>query len=120
MPESLVKLAAIFDLFELILRHDRDFKKTKILTNSNCGQLCNPLIIFTLIGAVDKKVVGDSVELFKDLQHLVKPVTMEEVKSAIFEQGSGKSPGPDGYTPHFFTSAWSVVWDDVFAAVQYF
>lgn len=77
MPESLVKLAAIFYLLQCSVHEE--------------GK-----------------------------QHLVKPVTMEEVKSAIFEQGNGKSPGPDGYTPHFFESARSVVWEDVFAAVQCF
>ncbi|XP_071739260.1 uncharacterized protein [Rutidosis leptorrhynchoides] len=40
-----------------------------------------------------------------------------EVKDAIFNIGSEKSPGPDGFNAEFFKSSWIIVGDDVTKAV---
>lgn len=37
-----------------------------------------------------------------DLSQLDRPFSLEEVKSAIFELGRDKTPGPDGFPLHFF------------------
>lgn len=37
-----------------------------------------------------------------DLSFLESPFTLEEVKRAVFELGSDKAPGPDGFPIHFF------------------
>ncbi|KAK8651161.1 hypothetical protein V6N13_140774 [Hibiscus sabdariffa] len=68
-----------------------------------------------LIGTVDSNVHGGNVQLFQELfqwsfddeaqESLVQVVIKEEIKAAMFEQESDKSPGPDGYTSHFFKCA---------------
>ncbi|KAJ0833348.1 putative RNA-directed DNA polymerase [Helianthus annuus] len=49
--------------------------------------------------------------------HMTRPVTLEEVKSAMFSIGNDKAPGPDGYTAAFFKSSWQIVGSDVSNAV---
>ncbi|KAK1406266.1 hypothetical protein QVD17_41557 [Tagetes erecta] len=51
---------------------------------------------------------------------MVRLVTREEIKSAMFSIGDDKAPGPDGYTAAFYKKAWSIVGDDLCAAVQEF
>uniref|UniRef100_A0A803P6B0 Reverse transcriptase domain-containing protein n=1 Tax=Cannabis sativa TaxID=3483 RepID=A0A803P6B0_CANSA len=51
---------------------------------------------------------------------LVKEVTEEEVKKAMFQMHPDKSPGPDGMTPGFFQRCWHIVGRDVFRLVQEF
>jgi len=50
--------------------------------------------------------------------HLLKPVTMEEVKDAIFSMQSYKAPGPDGFQPIFFKTYWHIVGNDVWKMVS--
>ncbi|GJQ94324.1 hypothetical protein Tco_0005463 [Tanacetum coccineum] len=51
---------------------------------------------------------------------MIKHVTAQEVKEAIFSMGNDKSPGPDGYTACFFKECWDIVASDVVCAVQEF
>ncbi|GJU32427.1 RNA-directed DNA polymerase, eukaryota, reverse transcriptase zinc-binding domain protein [Tanacetum coccineum] len=51
---------------------------------------------------------------------MVKTVTPQEVKEAIFSMGNDKSSGPDGYTTTFFKEAWGIVSNDVTRVVQEF
>ncbi|GJS26095.1 hypothetical protein Tco_0486715 [Tanacetum coccineum] len=51
---------------------------------------------------------------------MIKHVTDQEVKEAIFSMGNDKSPGPDGYTACFFKECWDIVASDVVCAVQEF
>lgn len=51
---------------------------------------------------------------------LTKPVTSEEVITALHSLPSGKACGPDDYTKEFFIAAWSVIGVDVVVAVQSF
>ncbi|KAK5820340.1 hypothetical protein PVK06_025387 [Gossypium arboreum] len=48
---------------------------------------------------------------------LAKPIPIEEITVAIFEQNGDKAPGPDGCTAHFFKVAWHIVGPDVIRAV---
>ncbi|XP_039062042.1 uncharacterized protein LOC120206467 [Hibiscus syriacus] len=51
---------------------------------------------------------------------LVKDITTEEIKEAIFCQGNDKEPGSAGYTHYFFKKkTWSIVGDDVVATVKF-
>ncbi|XP_021996969.1 uncharacterized protein LOC110894100 [Helianthus annuus] len=34
--------------------------------------------------------------------HMIRPITLEEVKTAMFSIGNDKAPGPDGFTAAFF------------------
>jgi hypothetical protein len=51
---------------------------------------------------------------------LEKPVTAEEIKKTMFSMPLNKSPCSDGFTTEFFKSSWSVVGEDVVAAIQSF
>lgn len=44
----------------------------------------------------------------------------EEIKNAIWSIPDDKAPGFDGYNSKFFKSAWSIVGEDVIAAIQDF
>ncbi|GKC63792.1 RNA-directed DNA polymerase, eukaryota, partial [Tanacetum coccineum] len=53
-------------------------------------------------------------------EDLERPVTYDEIKTAIWECGTNKSPGPDGFTFEFFRNFWSIVNEDVVAVVRDF
>ncbi|GJS19696.1 hypothetical protein Tco_0448328 [Tanacetum coccineum] len=52
----------------------------------------------------------------KDLEYMV---SKEEVKRAVWDCGTDKSPGPDGFTFGFYRHFWSTIENDVFEAVKY-
>ncbi|GKB17442.1 hypothetical protein Tco_0851365 [Tanacetum coccineum] len=81
----------------------------------------------TFLGMAGETVHVNTSNLFKtclDEQvatDMVRMVTAQEVKEAIFSMGDDKSPGPDGYSACFFKAAWEVVGDDVTNAIcEYF
>ncbi|GKB61025.1 RNA-directed DNA polymerase, eukaryota, reverse transcriptase zinc-binding domain protein [Tanacetum coccineum] len=47
-------------------------------------------------------------------------VLNEEIKKAVWDCGTDKSPGPDGFSFGFYRRFWSVIEKDVVAAVKYF
>ncbi|GJY17397.1 uncharacterized protein Tco_0388888, partial [Tanacetum coccineum] len=51
---------------------------------------------------------------------MVREVTNEEIKGAMFAIGNDKAPGPDGYTSVFFKKSWDIVGSDVCNAVRDF
>ncbi|XP_074351625.1 uncharacterized protein LOC141690750 [Apium graveolens] len=51
---------------------------------------------------------------------LTAPVTLQEVKAAVFSMHPDKSPGIDGLNPGFFQSFWSIVGRDVLQFCQNF
>ncbi|KAK4411703.1 putative ribonuclease H protein [Sesamum angolense] len=51
---------------------------------------------------------------------LCAPITVTEIKDAIFDITEDSAPGPDGYTSAFFKAAWSVVGQEVSAAIGEF
>ncbi|GKA81562.1 RNA-directed DNA polymerase, eukaryota [Tanacetum coccineum] len=51
---------------------------------------------------------------------LESAVSKEEVKKAVWDCGSDKSPGPDGFSFGFYRKFWSCIENDVFTAVNYF
>lgn len=52
--------------------------------------------------------------------HLIKEVSDEEIKIALFDIDDGKAPGPDGFTSKFFKASWDIVGYDVCLAVREF
>ncbi|KAJ9564278.1 hypothetical protein OSB04_000244 [Centaurea solstitialis] len=63
--------------------------------------------------------------LFKTLsvsqrERLEIPFSEQEVKKAVWNCGSNKAPGPDGFTLEFVRKFWDVVGKDFFEAVKYF
>ncbi|GJY39026.1 hypothetical protein Tco_0425390 [Tanacetum coccineum] len=55
-----------------------------------------------------------------DALNVVRVISDQEVKEAIFSMGNDKSPGPDGYTVAFFKEAWDTVGSDVTYVVREF
>nr|GFB66899.1 RNA-directed DNA polymerase, eukaryota [Tanacetum cinerariifolium] len=51
---------------------------------------------------------------------LEREVTIEEIKTALWNCGTDKSSGPDGFTFNFYRQFWSTIDKDVYAAVNHF
>ncbi|GKD20495.1 RNA-directed DNA polymerase, eukaryota, reverse transcriptase zinc-binding domain protein, partial [Tanacetum coccineum] len=54
----------------------------------------------------------------EDNMELEKPVTLEEIRAAVWDCGSQKSPGPDGFSFLFLKSYWELLKEDVGNAVR--
>ncbi|PWA78701.1 RNA-directed DNA polymerase, eukaryota, Reverse transcriptase zinc-binding domain protein [Artemisia annua] len=52
--------------------------------------------------------------------HMVRPVSNEEIKLSMFSIGDNRAPVPDGYSFAFFKNSWEVVGNDVCIAVREF
>ncbi|GJV78182.1 RNA-directed DNA polymerase, eukaryota [Tanacetum coccineum] len=52
------------------------------------------------------------------VQDLERHVTYEEVKRAVWDCGTNKSPGPDGFSFEYYHKYWTTIDDDVFQAIQ--
>ncbi|GKB54511.1 RNA-directed DNA polymerase, eukaryota [Tanacetum coccineum] len=47
-------------------------------------------------------------------------VSKEEIKRAVWDYGTDKSPGPDGFTFRFYRRFWKIIENDLFEAVMQF
>ncbi|GJT48009.1 hypothetical protein Tco_0974166 [Tanacetum coccineum] len=65
-------------------------------------------------GLFSNKVLADIAS------NMVRDVTNEEIKAAMFDIGDDRAPGPDGYTSVFFKKGWNIVGDDICNAVRDF
>ncbi|KAL0307418.1 UNVERIFIED_CONTAM: hypothetical protein Sangu_3031200 [Sesamum angustifolium] len=48
-----------------------------------------------------------------EAQAVIRPITIDEVKTAFFDIEEDKAPGPDGFSSGFFKAAWPVVGGEV-------
>ncbi|XP_039130342.1 uncharacterized protein LOC120266746 [Dioscorea cayenensis subsp. rotundata] len=55
-----------------------------------------------------------------DLSFLELPFTIEEVKRAVFDLGSDKAPGPDGFPMSFFKTFWETVKGEIWQLCEDF
>ncbi|GKV39884.1 hypothetical protein SLEP1_g47585 [Rubroshorea leprosula] len=70
------------------------------------------------VQAVDMNVIRRGrVLTTEESEELCRPFTIKEVESALFSIPSNKSPGPDGFTSGFYRATWSIIKNDVTAAV---
>ena len=53
-------------------------------------------------------------------EFLAASFSRDDVLKTLRRMAKNKSPGPDGFSPEFFISAWSVVGEDVTNAILYF
>ncbi|KAL0445493.1 UNVERIFIED_CONTAM: hypothetical protein Slati_1677200 [Sesamum latifolium] len=51
---------------------------------------------------------------------ILKPITREEVKIAVFDIAEDKAPGSDGFSSGFFKAAWPLIGDEVTLVMQDF
>ena len=76
----------------------------------------------SLLGThVDRENTVDLTELglnTHDLTKLDLPFTAEEVWRTIEQLPPDKAPGPDGFTGRFYRSCWSIIKDDIIAAIS--
>lgn len=53
-------------------------------------------------------------------EELESPISIEEVRKAVWGCGDNKSPGPDGFTVEFFHKYWDILGSDFYDAVVWF
>ena len=56
----------------------------------------------------------------EEAANMIREITEEEIKKALFDIDDDKAPGPDGFTSKFFKKAWMVLKDDFCDAVKDF
>ncbi|GKA64119.1 RNA-directed DNA polymerase, eukaryota [Tanacetum coccineum] len=71
---------------------------------------------------INVSIFDDVVEWSKYEQsdHMEREVSNDEIKKSVWECGTDKAPGPDGFTFGFFRHFWHLVDRDVCEAVRYF
>ena len=76
----------------------------------------------SLLGTrVDRENMVDLTKLLLNTHDLTKldlPFIVEEVWRTIEQLPPGKAPGPDGFTGRFYRSCWSIIKDDIMAAIS--
>lgn len=51
---------------------------------------------------------------------LLQPITLDDVKTAAFELGSLKAPGPDGFQGTFYQNYWSIIHEEIVGTAEDF
>ncbi|GKD94613.1 RNA-directed DNA polymerase, eukaryota [Tanacetum coccineum] len=78
-------------------------------------RFCNPGNKGASIQMEFPKKISDT-----QLREIESEVTIEEIKKAVWDCGTEKAPGPDGFTFGFYRHYWYLIHNDVYAAVRYF
>ncbi|XP_052623751.1 uncharacterized protein LOC128129111 [Lactuca sativa] len=68
----------------------------------------------------DGRWVSGKAMIEKVAVDMIRVVTDEEIKLAMFDIDDNRASGPDGYSSKFFKSSWSIVGPDVCKAVREF
>ena len=56
----------------------------------------------------------------EEAEYMIRGVTDDEIKMALFDIDDDKAPGPDGFTSKFFKKAWAIVKKDFCDAIKDF
>ncbi|KAK4383968.1 hypothetical protein Sango_3103200 [Sesamum angolense] len=51
---------------------------------------------------------------------LIRPVTVDDVKTAMFDTEEDKAPGPDGFSSGFYKAAWPIVGEEISKGIMDF
>ncbi|XP_062118356.1 uncharacterized protein LOC133831972 [Humulus lupulus] len=71
-------------------------------------------------GIVNQHSIATGSKLSVDQQlYLLNPFTVKEIRAALFNIPSTKSPGPDGYGSGFFKPMWKDIGQDICSAIQH-
>ena len=54
----------------------------------------------------------------EDNQLLNNPVSIREIKKALFNMDPDKAPGPDGFTARFYVSCWDIIKRDLYRMIK--
>ena len=54
----------------------------------------------------------------EDNKFLNEPISLNEVKTALFSMNPDKSPGPDGFQAFFFQKCWDILGEDLWKALE--
>ncbi|KAJ9566292.1 hypothetical protein OSB04_002258 [Centaurea solstitialis] len=57
---------------------------------------------------------------FADSLYMIRPITDDEIKAALFSIGNDKAPGSDGFSSKFYKAAWNVIGKDFLIAIHNF
>ncbi|XP_074315210.1 uncharacterized protein LOC141651394 [Silene latifolia] len=70
------------------------------------------------VAPLNKDFIATGATLTQDSwDPLIKPITKEEIKTALFDIDSNKSPGPDVFSSGFFKTSWSIIEADFCKAI---
>nr|GFB11226.1 RNA-directed DNA polymerase, eukaryota [Tanacetum cinerariifolium] len=69
---------------------------------------------------VDVELVIDKGNASEERMDMEADVTIKEIKNTVWDCGTNKSPGPDGFSFDFYRRFWSMIQKDVVAAVKCF
>ncbi|KAJ9544912.1 hypothetical protein OSB04_024619 [Centaurea solstitialis] len=58
--------------------------------------------------------------LLSEALHMIRPITDDEIRTAMFAIGNDKAPGSDGFTSKFFKASWDIIGGDVMVAIHNF
>ncbi|GKE60583.1 hypothetical protein Tco_1510950 [Tanacetum coccineum] len=56
----------------------------------------------------------------EQVEELESSISQDEIKKAVWDCGTNKSPGPDGFTFEFFRKYWNALNEDIVAAIHQF
>ncbi|XP_022040602.1 uncharacterized protein LOC110943154 [Helianthus annuus] len=88
------------DVFSVLVAHYSNF----LGTQDHVSKLVNDDLFSTVLDS-------------NGASNMVRQVTREEIKSAMFSIGENKAPGPDGYTSAFFKNSWEIVGEEITKAI---
>ncbi|KAJ9557048.1 hypothetical protein OSB04_011662 [Centaurea solstitialis] len=55
-----------------------------------------------------------------DALHMIRPISDDEIRQALFQIGNNKAPGSDGFSAKFFKKAWDIIGKDIMVAIHNF
>ncbi|XP_020260823.1 uncharacterized protein LOC109837129 [Asparagus officinalis] len=121
--------------FHAITKSNKHNNRVMVLHNANGDRITDGEGIVNEFVSFYRKLMGSAVVTIPpdmdiinfgpilnaaQARELSRPVTRDEIKSAIFSMAENKAPGPDGYNVAFFKSAWAIIGEEITVAIEEF